>query len=78
MALPALLIATAIALAGTPSAAAGAGDGSFTGALEASGGPAASSSPPAPPARVDAPATLPLFAGALALLGWRMGRRRRR
>ena len=27
---------------------------------------------------VDAPPVLPLFAGALALLGWRLGRRRRR
>jgi hypothetical protein len=29
-------------------------------------------------AAVDAPPVLPLFAGALALLGWRLGRRRRR
>ena len=42
--------------------------------------PALSSSA-APPsgkaAAVDAPPVLPLFAGALALLGWRLGRRRR-
>jgi hypothetical protein len=30
------------------------------------------------PAQVDAPAAAPLFAGGLAILGWRMGRRRRR
>ena len=29
-------------------------------------------------AAVDAPPVLPLFAGALAVLGWRLGRRRRR
>ena len=29
------------------------------------------------PAAVDAPPVLPLFAGALAVLGWRLGRRRR-
>lgn len=31
----------------------------------------------AKPAAVDAPPVLPLFAGALAVLGWRLGRRRR-
>jgi hypothetical protein len=30
------------------------------------------------PAAVDAPPILPIFAGALAVLGWRLGRRRRR
>jgi hypothetical protein len=59
-------------------------------AVPASAGPIVTSagvqSPPAPPApsapaaatAVDAPPVLPLFAGALALLGWRLGRRRRR
>jgi hypothetical protein len=30
------------------------------------------------PAAIDAPPVLPIFAGALAVLGWRLGRRRRR
>lgn len=34
--------------------------------------------PPPGPAAVDAPPVLPLFAGALAVLGWRLGRRRSR
>ena len=39
--------------------------------------PRVEASKAAGPAAVDAPPVLPLFAGALALLGWRLGRRRR-
>ena len=68
------LFAFLLCLAAAP-AAAGAIDLSATGdggtlKVQAAARPSA--------AAVDAPPVLPLFAGALALLGWRLGRRRTR
>jgi hypothetical protein len=72
------MIAAAIALASASGATAASADGSFTAAVEESRTSAKAASEKSVSAQVDAPATLPLFAGALAVLGWRMGRRRRR
>ena len=76
MALPFVLIAALAAVAAAPAVASD--ERSFTAAVEEARSASGGEPQQAPSAQVDAPATLPLFAGALALLGWRLGRRRRR
>jgi hypothetical protein len=68
------LVAFLLCLASAP-AAAGAIDLSATGD---GGAPKVEASARRSAAAIDAPPVLPLFAGALALLGWRLGRRRTR
>ena len=72
--MPRPLVLLLLALAAAP-AAAGPVELSATGD---GGAPKVAASPRHAAAAVDAPPVLPLFAGALALLGWRLGRRRTR